>query len=112
MRKELWYEVEIRLNYLIETDNIDKVIESMEFPLFPSVAEDCVELDGNRNTWKQIQGDTEQYELQTYFVYHIKTNNIDKVLNTYEHPVFPDLDDKQVSFIDGWTNADELQGAN
>jgi len=53
-----------------------------------------------------------KYEVKFTFIYILETNNIDEVLNSYEHPVFPTLDDDQVSFMEGWTNWDLLREDN
>ena len=51
-----------------------------------------------------------KYHLQMIFHYEIVTDDIERTLNEFEFPTFPDLaeSDENVSFIDGTNNYYEI----
>lgn len=52
------YELTMVTTFIIETDNMEDALLNMEFPIFPTLDEDSVEFDSNRNTWKEIEDES------------------------------------------------------
>jgi hypothetical protein len=52
------YEIYMRFNYVVETDDIEKTMNEFEFPLFNGVKAEFVD---NINTWRELSADVIGY---------------------------------------------------
>ena len=52
------YEITMTFNYVINTDDMEKTLETFEFPSFPDLDADTdVEFQDNTNVWKEVVAD-------------------------------------------------------